>query len=51
MSLTRDLIGADGALLLAADHLLDEVLIKRIQHYEASAGKPLTIHVRADTKA
>jgi response regulator RpfG family c-di-GMP phosphodiesterase len=51
MVLTRDLIGADGALLLAADHLLDDGLIKRIQDYDATAGKPLTIHVRADNKA
>lgn len=50
MVLTRDLIGADGALLLAADHVLDDGLIKRIRDYEVSAGKPLTIHVRADKK-
>jgi response regulator RpfG family c-di-GMP phosphodiesterase len=47
MTLSRDLFGGDGALLLSADHVLDEVLIHRIKGYQASAAKALTIHVRA----
>jgi response regulator RpfG family c-di-GMP phosphodiesterase len=50
MVLARDLIAADGALLLAADHVLDDALIRRIRDYETAAGKPLAIHVRADKK-
>jgi response regulator RpfG family c-di-GMP phosphodiesterase len=50
MVLTRDLLGFDGALLLAAEHVLDDVLVGRIQDYQVVAGKQLVIHVRAERR-
>lgn len=48
MILSRDLITADGLLLLSAGHLLDERLIKQIMDYEASVDVKLMVHIRQD---
>lgn len=46
MFLARDLISPEGVLLLAADYMLDDNLIRQIQGYEHSEGTPLTLYVR-----
>lgn len=38
MVLARDLVGRDGALLLAADYVLDESLVRQIQNYARREG-------------
>ncbi|WP_246264417.1 HD domain-containing phosphohydrolase [Aromatoleum toluvorans] len=48
MVLARDLVGRDGALLLAADYILDESLVRQIQNYARREGIPLVLHVRGD---
>lgn len=48
MVLARDLTGANGALLLAADSRLDETMVRQLQDYAQRAGSDLTLHVRAD---
>ena len=48
MVLSRDLISREGALLLAADFLLDDSLIKQIRGYTRNEEQNLVIHVRAD---
>jgi response regulator RpfG family c-di-GMP phosphodiesterase len=47
MILTRDLITSDGLLLLARDHVLDAVLIARLQRYEAREDRSMKVYVRA----
>ncbi|HUW39008.1 MAG TPA: HD domain-containing phosphohydrolase [Rhodocyclaceae bacterium] len=46
MVLSRDLISREGALLLAADFLLDDSLIRQIRDYVAREEESLVIHVR-----
>ncbi|WP_018989516.1 HD domain-containing phosphohydrolase [Aromatoleum toluclasticum] len=48
MVLARDLVGRDGALLLAADYVLDESLVRQIQNYARREGIALMLHVRGD---
>lgn len=48
MVLARDLVGRDGALLLAADYVLDESLVRQIQNYARREGLALTLYVRND---
>ena len=48
MVLSRDLISRDGVLLLAADFVLDEGLIKQISDFASSEEVRIVIHVRAD---
>lgn len=48
MVLARDFVGRDGALLLAADYLLDAQLVKQIQDMERREGGRLTLYVRPD---
>ncbi|MCK9988224.1 MAG: hypothetical protein AzoDbin1_04696 [Azoarcus sp.] len=48
MVLARDLVGRDGALLLAADYVLDESLVRQIQNYARREGIALTLQVRGD---
>lgn len=45
MVLASDLISPDGVLLLAADYVLDEGLIRQIRDFEASDGNRITLHV------
>ena len=47
MVLSRNLISHEGALLLAADYLLDASLIKQIRDYANSEEESVVIHVRA----
>ncbi|MDB5804330.1 MAG: response regulator receiver modulated metal dependent phosphohydrolase [Betaproteobacteria bacterium] len=46
MILTRDLVSEEGVLLLAADYVLDDTLIKQMVDFEGVDGKPLWLHVR-----
>lgn len=48
MVLARDLVGRDGALLLAADYVLDESLIRQIQNYARREGIALMLNVHHD---
>jgi response regulator RpfG family c-di-GMP phosphodiesterase len=48
MVLSRDLVSREGALLLAADFLLDDSLIKQIRGYTRYEEQSVVIHVRAD---
>jgi response regulator RpfG family c-di-GMP phosphodiesterase len=48
MVLSRDLVSREGALLLAADSLLDDSLIKQIRGYTRYEERNVVIHVRAD---
>ena len=50
MVTARDLITRDGFLLLSADHVLNEHLIKQILAFEKSSGSPLTLYVRPERK-
>ena len=50
MALARDLAGRDGALLLAADYLLDAVVIRQIQEYARREGPIPPLHIRPDRK-
>ena len=43
--LARDLITADGSLLLAADHVLDARLVQQIIEFEQSLAEPLAIFI------
>lgn len=46
MALARDLISREGVLLLAADYVLNETLIKQFRDFERASGERLTVHVR-----
>lgn len=46
MVLAKDLVGRDGTLLLAADYLLDESLIREIQNYARREGLSLSLSIR-----
>ena len=46
MVLARDLVGKDGVMLLAADFVLDESLIRQLRELEASEGTRLTVAIR-----
>ena len=45
MALSRDLVSRDGLMLLSADHVLDERLIRQVQDFEAKQEARLTIRV------
>lgn len=45
MRLERDLITPDGALLLAKDYVLNQVIINQIRDFEEAAGRPLQIYI------
>lgn len=47
MVIARDVHAQDGFLLLSADHVLDERLIKQISDFEAASETKLTIYVRS----
>ena len=46
MVLTRDLVSCEGVMLLAADYVLDDTLIRHIQSYAHVDGRHQTLHVR-----
>jgi response regulator RpfG family c-di-GMP phosphodiesterase len=47
MALTRDLISREGVLLLAAEYILNEALIKQFLEFERATGERLTVNVRS----
>jgi response regulator RpfG family c-di-GMP phosphodiesterase len=50
MVLAQDFFGRDGVLLLAADYILDALLVKQIQDMERREGTRLSLHVRPDRR-
>ncbi len=46
MAISRDLMRRDGSLLLSAEYVLTERLIRQLAEFEIAAGAPLTVHVR-----
>lgn len=50
MVLARDLVGRDGTLLLAADYMLDALLIRQIQDYAHREGSSLVLYIRNDRR-
>ena len=50
MVLARDFFGRDGVLLLAADYVLDALLVKQIQDMERRESSSLTLYVRTDRR-
>jgi hypothetical protein len=46
MVLARDLVTRDGVMLLAADFVLDESLIRQLRELEATEGHRLSIAIR-----
>ena len=50
MVLSRDLVSREGALLLAADSLLDVALIKQIQDYAYRENHAISIYIRTDKR-
>jgi len=47
MVLSRDLLSPDGMLLLSADYVLDELLVRQLSEYQEAFGKPLTISIKS----
>jgi hypothetical protein len=50
MVLARDLVTRDGVMLLAADFVLDESLIRQLRELEASEGIRLSIAIRPEAE-
>jgi response regulator RpfG family c-di-GMP phosphodiesterase len=48
MVISRDLLRRDGMLLLSADSMLTERLIRQLADFEKLAGAGLTVHIRTD---
>ena len=46
MMLSRDLLGAEGALLLSADHVLSERMLRQLAEFEARASIQLQLFIR-----
>jgi response regulator RpfG family c-di-GMP phosphodiesterase len=46
MVTARDLMARDGLLLLSAEHVLDERLIRQLTDYERASGASLPVHIR-----
>ena len=51
MRTTRDLVTKEGSLLLSADHVLTERMIRQISDFERSSGATFTIHVKLKAEA
>ena len=49
MTLARDLVSEDGALLLSAEHVLNERLLKQLADFERRSGSSLQLHIRTGT--
>lgn len=47
MALSRDLLSREGVLLLAADNVFNQALIKQFLDFERATGERLTVRVRA----
>lgn len=50
MVLARDIVGRDGVLLLAADYIIDENLMRQIADYAEKEAPNLVIYIRADRR-
>ncbi|MDP2826024.1 MAG: response regulator [Sulfuritalea sp.] len=50
MVLARDFVGRDGVLLLAADYVLDALLVRQIQDMDRREGSRLVLYVRVDKR-
>lgn len=48
MVISRDLVRRDGMLLLSADSVLTERLIRQLVDFERMAGAPFTVHIKTD---
>lgn len=46
MALARDLVSDDGALLLSADHVLNERLLKQLADFERRSGTTLQLYIK-----
>jgi hypothetical protein len=51
MRTTRDLITRDGSLLLSAEHVLTERMIRQIRDFERSSGVSFTVYVSTKEEA
>jgi response regulator RpfG family c-di-GMP phosphodiesterase len=49
MVLSRDLMSTDGALLLSADHVLNDRMLKQLVEFERRSGHPLQLFVKTGT--
>ena len=47
MVLSRDLMSAEGALLLSADHVLTERMLKQLAEFERRANSELQLFVKS----
>jgi len=50
MVLSRDLISPSGFLMLSAEHVLDDRLIRKIKDFERSGGIELSAYIRQDSR-
>jgi response regulator RpfG family c-di-GMP phosphodiesterase len=50
MVLSRDLITPSGLLMLSAEHVLDDRVIRKIMAFEKSGGMKLTAYIRLDRR-
>lgn len=50
MVLARDFFGRDGVLLLAADYVLDALLVRQIQDVDRRESGGLTLYIRTDRR-
>ena len=50
MVLARDFVGRDGVLLLAADYILDALLVRQIQDMDRRESSGLALYVRTDRR-
>lgn len=48
MVISRDLVRRDGMLLLSADSVLTDRLIRQLADFERMAGAPFTVHTKTD---
>jgi hypothetical protein len=46
MTLSRDLVSAEGGLLLSADHVLNERLLKQLGDFERRSGATLQLYIK-----
>lgn len=49
MRLSRDLVSEEGGLLLSADHVLSERLLKQLADFERRSGATLQLHIKTGT--
>lgn len=47
MVLSRDLVSAEGALLLSAEHVLGERMLKQLHEFEQRSGHPLQLFIKS----